>query len=70
MIKTETTSVTLLLPEHNAPTGLLPGPTGQLVYYALPLGLGFQMPLPEAGKTTAHPDKLTDHDWHCYLGSR
>ncbi|ADJ26508.1 hypothetical protein Dehly_1216 [Dehalogenimonas lykanthroporepellens BL-DC-9] len=70
MTQTNDKSVTLLLSPRNAPAGLLSGPSGRMVFYALPLSYGFQMPLPESGREQTKQVEVPDHDWHCYLGSR
>jgi hypothetical protein len=59
----------LSLNEAVRPVGLLPQPENRKVFYALPEGGCFQIPLPESGDARLHK-KVTDPDWHFYLGSR
>lgn len=51
------------------PLGLLSEPEAKRVFYALPEGGCFQIPLPESS-AIGQPKNVTDPDWHFYLGSR
>lgn len=59
----------LSLNEGTRPAGLLPEPPAKNVFYALPEGGCFQIPLPESDPA-GQPKRVIDPNWHFYLGSR